>query len=118
MFLKSLLLLSTDQIFQPDHSGLTFARELDLFHFALAQSLDPMVQAALDELIFYAACPQQLIHGGELSAQGKVIDIALDSRQYRTKMLFAGDKRDLGRLAMHGKSFFKALLSPKSRKFD
>jgi hypothetical protein len=104
MFLKSLLLLSTDQIFQPDHSPLAFAREFDLFHLALAQCLDPMIQAAHDELIFDATCTQQLIHGSKLSAQGKVIDIALDGRQYRTKMLFAGDKRDLGRLATHGKS--------------
>ena len=104
MFLKSYLLLPTYEIFQPDHSALTFARELDLFYFALAQCLDPLLQAALDELIFYAACTQQLIHGRKLSAQGKVIDIALDGRQDRTKMLFAGDKRDRGRRAMHGKS--------------
>ena len=45
-----------------------------------AQCFDPMIQAAHDELIFDAACPQQLIHGGKLSAQGKVIDIALDGR--------------------------------------
>src|ERR1700726_3594974 len=68
MFLKSYLLLSTDEIFQPDHSAFAFAQELDLFHFALAQRLDPMFQAAHDELIFYAACTQQLIYGGELSA--------------------------------------------------
>ena len=60
MFLKSDLLLSSDEFFQPDHSALTFAREFGLFHFALAQCLDPMIQAALDELIFYAACTQQL----------------------------------------------------------
>jgi hypothetical protein len=51
MFLKSLLLLSTDEIFQPNHSAFAFARELDLFHFALAQRLDPMFQAAHDKLI-------------------------------------------------------------------
>jgi hypothetical protein len=52
MFLKSLLLLSTDEIFQPNHSPLAFAREFDLFHLALAQCLDPMIQAAHNELIF------------------------------------------------------------------
>jgi hypothetical protein len=68
MFLKSLLLPSTDEISQLDHSALAFAREFDLFHFALAQCPDPVLQAAHHELIFDAACTQQLIHGDELSA--------------------------------------------------
>ena len=61
MFLISYLLLSTYEVFQPDHTTLAFAGELHLFHFALAQYLDPMLRAAHEELIFYAACTQQLI---------------------------------------------------------
>jgi hypothetical protein len=63
MFLKSYLLPSTNKFFQPDHTALAFARERYLVDFALAQRLDPMVQATRDKLIFYAACTQQLIHG-------------------------------------------------------
>jgi len=58
MFLESYLLLRTHEFFKPDHTALAFAREFYLFHFALAQRLDPMLQAARDELIFYAACTQ------------------------------------------------------------
>jgi len=61
MLLKSYLLLSTYEVFEPDHTALASARELHLFHFALAQYLDPMLRAAYEELIFYAACTQQLI---------------------------------------------------------
>jgi hypothetical protein len=46
MLLKSYLLLSTYEVFEPDHTALASARELHLFHFALAQYLDPMLRAA------------------------------------------------------------------------
>ena len=61
MFLKSCLLLPAHEFFKPDHTAFAFARELYLFHFALTQRLDPMLQAAHDEFIFYPACAQQLI---------------------------------------------------------
>jgi hypothetical protein len=32
--------------------------------------------------------------------------------EQRSKMLFAGDKRDLGRLAMHGKTFIRYFFRP------
>jgi hypothetical protein len=68
MGLEACLLLPPQEFFQPDHSAFAFARERDLFHFALAQERDPMLQAARDELRFDAAGTQQLIHGDELAA--------------------------------------------------
>ena len=66
MGLEACLLLPPQECFQPDHAA--FARECHLFHFALAQKRDPMLQAAPDELRFDADGTQQLIHGEELAA--------------------------------------------------
>jgi hypothetical protein len=64
MLLESFLLPPAYKFFKPDHTAFAFARELYLFHFALAQCFDPMLQTEQDELILYAACTQQLIHYG------------------------------------------------------
>jgi hypothetical protein len=63
--------------------SLAFARELDLFHLALAECFDPMIQAAHNQLIFDAACPQQLIDGGKLSAQGIDANIPFNGNTWR-----------------------------------
>jgi hypothetical protein len=68
MGLEACLLLPPQECFQLDYSAVGFTRECHLFHFALAQKRDPMLQAARDERRFDAAGTQQLIHGDELAA--------------------------------------------------